>query len=152
MVGTTTAIKDNPSLTARLVEGPDPTRIVIDKNLKIPKKSFLLDGEAPTFIFTESKECQDQENLNYIQAPFGPEELIPFILSFLYEKGLQSLIVEGGPFLLNRFLNLHFWDEARVFIGAGDLKKGLQAPSLERFGSPFSKDMVGPDKLICYRR
>ena len=61
-------------------------------------------------------------------------------------------IGKASQSLLNGFLNLNVWDEARVFIGPGDLKKGLQAPSLESFGSPFSKDMLGLDKLICYRR
>ena len=151
MVGTSTAIKDNPSLTARLVKGINPIRVVIDRTLKIPKNSFLLNGEAQTFVFTESKDVHDQENLNYIQAPFSDEKLIPFILSFLYERGVQSLIVEGGSFLLNSFLKLENWNEARVFIGPEDLKKGIKAPSLKKLGTPFSDSLVGLDRLLCFK-
>ena len=151
MVGTTTAIKDNPSLTARLVKGPNPVRVVIDKSLKVPKNSSLLDGETQTLVFTQVNDVHDQNNLNYIQAPFSNEELLPFILSYLYEKGIQSLIVEGGPFLLNSFLKLGIWNEARVFVGPEYLKKGLKAPSLKSFGRPFSERFVGSDKLMCFR-
>ena len=151
MVGTRTAIKDNPSLTARLVEGPNPTRVVIDKNLRIPKSSSLLSGEVQTFIFTESEESPNRDNLSYVKAPFDNEKLIPFVLSFLYEKGIQSLIVEGGPFLLNSFLKLNIWNEARVLVGPKCLKSGLKAPSVEDFGAPFSESEVGPDRLMCFR-
>ena len=151
MVGTGTALKDNPSLTARLVKGHNPIRIVVDKNLRIPKNSSLLNGEVPTFIFTESRNGCNQDNLSYVTAPFENESLIPFVLSFLYEKGVQSLIVEGGQYLLNSFLKLNIWNEARVLVGPSSLQKGLKAPPLEDLGAPFSERVVGPDRFICFR-
>ena len=51
MVGTNTALKDNPSLTTRLWKGKNPIRIVVDNQLKIPSAFTLFNGEAPLIIF-----------------------------------------------------------------------------------------------------
>ena len=83
---------------------------------------------------------------------FGSEKLLFFILNFLYKKNIQSLIIEGGATLLNWFIKLNLWDEARVFIGPKKLKKGLEAPSLKSLGKGQSQELVGDDKLIRFRR
>ena len=54
MVGTNTALMDNPRLTARNWRGNNPVRIAIDRSLKIPQNFHLFDGEARTLIFTET--------------------------------------------------------------------------------------------------
>ncbi|MBU3537242.1 dihydrofolate reductase family protein, partial [Alkalihalobacillus clausii] len=48
LVGTNTALLDNPSLTVRLWKGPDPIRLVIDKELRLPASLRLFDGQAMT--------------------------------------------------------------------------------------------------------
>jgi diaminohydroxyphosphoribosylaminopyrimidine deaminase/5-amino-6-(5-phosphoribosylamino)uracil reductase len=53
---------------------------------------------------------------------------LPDLLSELYEKGLQSLIVEGGATLLQSFIDEKLWDEARIEVSPIQLNEGVKAP------------------------
>jgi len=128
MVGTNTAILDNPSLTARNWAGETPVRVAIDRHLRIPTGYHLLDGSYPTIIFTE--ECaEDKENVEYIRINFE-EDIIPGILNHLYRRNLTSLLVEGGATLHNYFLNADVWDEIRVETASHNLCEGVAAPDI----------------------
>ena len=102
MVGTNTAMIDDPHLNVREVEGEDPVRVIIDRELKIPKDSHVLDGTIPTVVFTE-KHANDKENIEYVLNE-EPKELLDQVLAHLYNKGIQSVIIEGGRKLLMSFL------------------------------------------------
>ena len=78
------------------------------------------------------------------------EDLIPAqIAGFLFEEEVQSLIVEGGAFTLNAFIEAGLWDEARVFRGNVLFKKGLGAPILSRM--PVKEVSIRGDRLLYYR-
>lgn len=64
LVGMNTALADDPALTVRLWQGPDPIRLVIDKDLRLPASLRLFDGKAPTIVFNKVKEEQ-KGNLRY---------------------------------------------------------------------------------------
>src|SRR5690554_4060960 len=96
LVGKGTALIDNPSLTCRKVEGKNPIRIAIDKNKAIPTSFKILNQDAPTLIFNALTD-EKKENLHFIKIDFNTrEEVIHSILNILYQKKVQSLIVEGG--------------------------------------------------------
>ncbi len=130
LVGTHTALYDNPSLTNRLWTGPSPVRLVLDRELKLPAGLHLLDGHQATVVFNAQKQEQ-QENLLYYKISFG-EKIVEQLLTALYELKIISVIVEGGSQLLQSFIDAGIWDEARVitnttlFIG-----NGLAAPQLQ---------------------
>lgn len=154
MVGTNTVLIDNPELTVRKVNGRNPIRIVIDKNLKIPSSYHLLDGLVHTIVFTEKKKVSKQ-NLEFIRIDFK-KNVLKQILNELYERRIQSLIVEGGAKLLNYFLEKNLWDEARVFTAkktlsaiAGKKDSGVEAPKIS--GKPILKEKTGEDQLVIYR-
>ena len=50
------------------------------------------------------------------------------ILTHLFEKNIQSVIIEGGTFTLQQFIDNHFWDEARVFIAENKIREGVKSP------------------------
>ncbi len=126
LVGTRTALLDNPSLTTRYWHGNNPLRIVIDKDLKIPFDFNLFDGSVPTLVYTEKNKV-DSHNIFYRQINFN-ENLLSELLADLYEKKIQSLIVEGGSFLINSFISKGLWDEANVEIVCMKLNSGISAP------------------------
>ncbi len=129
LVGTHTAIKDNPQLTTRLVKGKNPLRICIDKNLQLPQNSNLLDQSAPTIIFNFLEEKTEGIN-EYIKLD-SSLDFISQLLEKLYKKGVSSLIVEGGAKLLNTFIQTNTWDEARIITNTNlELSNGIQAPSI----------------------
>jgi diaminohydroxyphosphoribosylaminopyrimidine deaminase/5-amino-6-(5-phosphoribosylamino)uracil reductase len=66
LVGTQTALNDNPSLTTRLIEGRNPVRILIDFELKVPRDFKIYNNEAPTLVFNQEKDAEE-ENIKFIK-------------------------------------------------------------------------------------
>ena len=145
MVGTRTAQHDNPRLNVRNWEGNDPIRVVIDKKLILSKELNLFDGQQPTLAYN-GKKNQSLENLEFILV--SDEEYLPFILKDLYEKKVQSIIIEGGSSLLNSCLASGLWDEARVFTADVKFDAGIAAPRIQ--GLVPGSFQVGDDKLDIY--
>jgi diaminohydroxyphosphoribosylaminopyrimidine deaminase / 5-amino-6-(5-phosphoribosylamino)uracil reductase len=146
MIGTNTALLDNPQLTVREVKGKNPLRITVDKWLRIPKQFNLFDKSTPTMIFT-SVEAPSETNLEFIRIDFE-KKVIPQILEELYKRNIHSVMVEGGELLLNSFIDENFWDSARVFISDKTIGKGVSAPVLKK--QPVVKENISGDKLLFY--
>lgn len=128
MVGFHTALHDNPRLTARTWDGPQPLRIVLDRNLELPASHHLFNQEAPTWVINAHQDKEDN-NIRLIRLPFDPD-LLPAILRLLHEHKKLSLIVEGGPALLYSFIEQGLWDEARIFKTLTSVPEGIAAPAL----------------------
>jgi len=146
IIGTNTALLDNPQLTVREVKGKNPLRITVDKWLRIPKHFNLFDKSTPTLIFTSVSE-PSHKNLEYVKIDFE-KPVIPQVLDELYKRNIQSLLVEGGELLLNSFIDVDLWDSARVFISDKELGKGVSAPILKQ--NPVVKENISGDKLLFY--
>ena len=128
MVGTRTALLDNPSLTVRHWVGRSPVRVVLDRTLKLPAGSHLLDGAVRTLVFT-AVEAGSRPNVEYVRIDFG-QEVLPQVLQYLYGQNLNSLMVEGGAGLLASFLDAGLWDEAWVETAPAVLGAGVKAPAV----------------------
>ena len=147
LVGTRTALHDNPRLNVRDWPGPQPTRLVIDKNLGLPPTHHLLDGSQPTLIYTY-RQPYHTANLDHVTLSEA-DDLIPQVLADLYQRQIQSVLVEGGPTVLSALLNAGLWDEIRVFRAPSKLGKGIAAPRLGLSGLRSTTN-VGPDELFWY--
>jgi diaminohydroxyphosphoribosylaminopyrimidine deaminase/5-amino-6-(5-phosphoribosylamino)uracil reductase len=147
MIGTNTALLDNPQLTVREVKGKNPLRITIDKWLRIPKHFHLYDKSAPTLIFTSLK-AEPLNNVEFKQIDFE-KPVIPQILQELYARNIGSVLVEGGEHLLNSFIDSGLWDSARVFISEKTIGKGIPAPVMQL--QPSVKENISGDKLLFYQ-
>ena len=128
MVGRRTALLDNPSLTVRHWAGQSPVRVVLDRTLKLPAGSHLLDGAVRTLVFT-AVEVESRLNVEYVQIDFG-QEVLSQVLQYLYEQNLNSLMVEGGAELLESFFDAGLWDEAWVETAPVVLGAGVKAPAV----------------------
>ena len=129
MVGTNTAIKDNPKLTARRWDGGNPVRVVVDRQLRIPSSHNLFDQSILTLVYTEQKSSH-KTNLSYIHINFA-ENPIGQIMDDLYKRNILSIIVEGGQLLLEAFIKAGTWDEARIETAPLWLGDGVKAPKLD---------------------
>ena len=139
LVGTQTAVNDNPSLTTRLVDGKNPLRVAWDLHNRIPESSCLKDRSTPTIIFTSNPLNVSVENLEYVLA--SPNTLVSQTIEVLYQKGIQSLIVEGGTKTLQTFIDMTLWDEARIFTTTETFGDGIAAPTA--IGKPWYEQHVG---------
>ena len=142
LVGRITAEKDNPSLTVREVTGKNPTRIVIDKDLKLTKKLNLFNNQAKTIIFNSIK-TEGIDSNYYIKIDFN--NLIENILQELYKQNIQSLIIEGGAKTLQSFIDKKLWEEARIFTANRTLVEGVKAPTLD--GKIIFETKIDEDQL-----
>ena len=143
LVGTETAIKDNPSLTVREVKGKNPIRFVIDKNLRLSPNLSIFDEQASTFVLTE-KSIED----NQLEVDFN--NLAKSICDALYQQNIHSFIIEGGSKTLQTFIDADLWDEARVFTAPTQLEGGIKAPEFNC--SPAKSEQIAIDQLKTYYR
>ena len=130
LVGRRTAELDNPSLTTRLWPGHDPLRLVIDRKGTLEKSLNLFDGTVKTVVFTEVfRDFNGRGNIEQAQLDFG-RDILPQMMDYLYELGVQRLLVEGGTALLQSFIDSGLWDEAFVEEAPFHLGGGVEAPHI----------------------
>lgn len=130
LIGTNTALLDDPSLDNRLWTGKSPVRMVLDLPLRLPKSLKIFNRQQSTIIFNRLLH-QEKGNILYYQIK-DEAHIIEQVLNACYILNLQSILVEGGAKLLQSFINEGFWDEARV-ISNDELviTRGLHAPLLK---------------------
>ena len=131
MVGTDTAINDNPLLTARLWEGRTPLRVTIDRRGRLPEGLAMLEGETVVYR----------------------GEILSEILLDLHKRGVQHLVVEGGAKLLQSFIDEGLWDMARVEVGTScsglDLRgAGVTFAPVLKYADLVETREVDGDKLL----
>lgn len=130
MVGTNTAIADNPQLTARHWPGKNPTRIVLDLNGRVPANHYIFNNEAPTLLITAKETpIQVHEHIQ-VHRIDADKDLVQQILTILYQAQILSVIIEGGTTLLQTFIDSGLWNEARVIRATHPLHKGIKGPKL----------------------
>jgi len=142
MVGTQTAVVDNPKLTNRLYTGDSPMRIILDRNKRIPDSTHVLSDSYPTLMFTQDPNYKLIPNKTVIHIP---EWSLPTILQKLYEQDIYSLIVEGGKSLLQSFITEELWDEYRIFRTQKNLNSGIKAPLIQ--SKFFAQEVLDGDVL-----
>jgi diaminohydroxyphosphoribosylaminopyrimidine deaminase / 5-amino-6-(5-phosphoribosylamino)uracil reductase len=129
MIGTNTALMDNPQLNVREWSGKNPLRIVLDNKLRLPTHLHIFDGSQPTLVYTSRNEFSNLTNVKFINVDFEHNVLLA-IMRHLYESKIISLFVEGGNRLLTSLIELNLWDEARVFKGNMLFHNGIPAPKI----------------------
>lgn len=147
LVGTRTAAHDNPQLNVRSWSGRNPTRIVIDRFLRLAPHLHLFDGTQTTLCYNVLVHDEQREKCRYIRLPESP--FLPALIQDLYARHLQSVLVEGGAHTLAQFIAGGWWDEARVFTAPRTFGEGIAAPALR--GEPIQGTLAGPDQLWVYR-
>ena len=146
LVGKHTALNDNPSLTVRDVSGKNPIRILIDSQLQVQNDISLFSTDAPTLIFNRLKN-EKKENIEWIKIP---ETSTKYILDELYQRGIHSVMVEGGSRTLQYFIIDNVWDEAYVLVGDLYFGEGVKAPVLNRV--PTHVHHFGTDQIYYFKR
>lgn len=126
MVGINTIIKDNPSLNVRKVEGEDPIRIVVDSKLRIGRDAEILHLKSNAKTIIATTEAYDKEKYDYLLGLENVEVIIAKtkdkrvdlvdLMGKLYEKGISSILLEGGGSLNYEMLKEGLVCKVMVFI------------------------------------
>jgi diaminohydroxyphosphoribosylaminopyrimidine deaminase/5-amino-6-(5-phosphoribosylamino)uracil reductase len=144
LVGSGTAVIDNPSLTARRYSGNNPTRILLDPKLQTPPDSRIFDDSASTVVFSDSYANVNAQVVK-LTDPYNLNE----VMHDLHYKGIQSVLVEGGPTIHQAFYEAALWDEIRRFVSPIAIGNGVQA--LQLTIEPECMEHIGNDTLLTYR-
>ena len=136
LIGTHTVLCDNPSLTVRDWTGQNPMRLVIDRENKLSKNYAVFNEDAKTTIVSSN----DLDFSNNVAQQ---------ICGILFKNDINSVIVEGGAKTLQTFIDENLWDEARVFTGNMQFKKGAKAPMFS--GKLISEETILSDVLKIYK-
>ncbi len=133
LVGTQTALHDNPSLTVRNAKGTNPVRILIDFDLKVPAHFNIYNNEAKTLVLNSIKEGTEG-SVQFIKI--SKDHFLPELMEALYKEQIQSVIIEGGRFTLQQFINAGLWDEAMVIKNENlKLENGTKAPEFNHIAT-----------------
>jgi diaminohydroxyphosphoribosylaminopyrimidine deaminase/5-amino-6-(5-phosphoribosylamino)uracil reductase len=150
LVGTNTALLDNPDLTVRLWSGKNPIRIVIDRNLRLPDSLKLFDGNGYTIVLNNTTDLKAGKVLFKKIIPGIPET--SSILNAIHSLNILSVMVEGGPALLQSFMDDGNWDEIRTITNSElVLSEGLSAPAIQDLNS-YKSESYGKDMVRYYKR
>jgi|TARA_R110000823_G_scaffold195162_1_gene326472 diaminohydroxyphosphoribosylaminopyrimidine deaminase / 5-amino-6-(5-phosphoribosylamino)uracil reductase len=147
LAGTNTVLQDNPSLTVREWAGENPMRIVIDRSLKLSQDFSVFDESSNTIIFNE-KETITSENLYFQKIDFS-EKIPQQICTSLFQRNVQSVIIEGGAKTLQTFIDANLWDETWVFNGKSNFEEGIKAPIFK--GVFISEEKIKDDTLRIFK-
>jgi diaminohydroxyphosphoribosylaminopyrimidine deaminase/5-amino-6-(5-phosphoribosylamino)uracil reductase len=147
MVGANTVLYDDPALNVRDWVGKDPIRIIIDPHLKTMGGYQIYNQKQKTLIYNF---LEDQEDENTIFIRLNQDSFLSLVLKDLKYKGIQSVLIEGGKYLLEGFLKEGLWDEARIFTSPMTIGKGLEAPQMIE-GELLEKQAIFDDQLFIYK-
>ncbi len=146
LVGTNTALFDNPHLTVRKWSGRNPVRIVIDRFLRLSANLNLFDGESPCFCYNLLKNVEGQ---NCLWIKLNKENFWEEMLLDLAKRKIQSVMVEGGSQILHDLIEKGIWNEMRVFNTPKMLGKGIDAPKV--CGKLIQTEYLETDRLEWFR-
>ena len=133
MVGTNTALIDNPKLLNTHWAGRNPIRILLDRHRRVPRNYNIFSHDAETIVYSDNTEWQ-------------------YILSDLARRNIHSVLVEGGATLLRNILSTGIYDEVHLEINPElNLRGGIPAPVAEcGFGSLFEEQTIENNILYTY--
>lgn len=135
LVGAGTAQADDPRLTTRLVEGPNPVRVLIDPERRVSRHLRIYnDSAAPTLLVCAADRLVAGDSEDTVIGLPRDEDAglaLPALVAALRERGLFALFIEGGGVTVSRWATAGLLDRlqitiAPVFIGAG--RPALQLP------------------------
>ncbi len=140
MVGADTVLHDDPKLTVRHVEGPNPARIVVDTHLRaLPNASMIDDDGGPVYVLCERNAASGNEatlsekGVHVIACPTDREGHVDLVWAMreIGRRGIASILVESGGGLSTALIRNRLVDRLTVFIN----------PSLMGDGIPWVNDL-----------
>jgi 3,4-dihydroxy 2-butanone 4-phosphate synthase / GTP cyclohydrolase II len=147
VVGVGTVVADDPRLTVRYVDGPSPTRVVLDPRARAPRDAEVLvsDGAATLWVLADDSPAPRglASHVEVVRLPcsgsdhtFAPAE----VLAALAGRGLDRVLVEGGGVTVSRFLAAGVLD--RLMVTTAPLLVGDGVPGLRFEGEPRLADAL----------
>jgi len=137
LVGANTVLRDNPELTVRLVKGRNPVRVVVDGRLSLPvSRAIFNTSAAPTWLLTSTKAVKADiqkvqklvlQGVRVLPVSSAYSLDAELVLRTLAAEGVSSVLIEGGAYTVDRFVNRFLADKLYLFVAPKILGDGLSS-------------------------
>jgi riboflavin-specific deaminase-like protein len=157
VIGVGTAIADDPQLTVRRVEGPNPARVIIDPNGRLPAKARVLAADGiRRLVITSAKTPVPPPGIEVVRLPAENGQLAPAgMVAALAARGFRRILIEGGADTVSRFLAARCLDRLHILVAPlilGGGRASLTLPPIERLDqamrAPMRAHSLGGDVLL----
>lgn len=132
LVGSGTVLADNPSLDTRLFAGHSPLKVILDRRKRVADSMNIFRGGTPVIILSDFTS-------------------LPEAMGMLYQRGITSLLVEGGAKVLQSFIDTSLWDEMRIEIGKDNLNGTVKAPNFDGVLDVVDTEIIDGNTVITLR-
>lgn len=132
LVGSGTALADNPALDTRLYAGKSPVKVVLDRRGRVGNDLRMF-SEGETVVMRDYSSLADA-------------------MEQLYERGITSVLVEGGATLHRSFIEDNLWDEIRIEVSPDDIHGQVRAAELSETDIIPNIRTVDGHRIITYRK
>lgn len=132
LVGSGTALADNPALDTRLYAGKSPVKVVLDRRGRVGNDLRMF-SEGETVVMRDYSSLADA-------------------MERLYERGITSVLVEGGATLHRSFIEDNLWDEIRIEVSPDDIHGQVRAAELPETDIIPNIRTVDGHRIITYRK
>lgn len=153
LVGSETIVVDDPALTLRSEEGIEPIRVLVDRRGRLSETFQVLhDGLNPTYWLTEQPRISSKPNVTILVGTYSTPDQI---LETLYEQGIRSLLIEGGPTIQSAFLEADLVDRLDIYQAPSVLNgtPGLSSTvEIEDRFDLMDAEPIGQDVHLRYTR
>lgn len=112
LVGSGTALADNPRLDVRMIEGRSPVRVLLDRGGHVSPDANILSDGTVYFCGRERDDLPDGVDCEICDAGTDLRQ----VLYALRRRGITSVLVEGGARILSSFIDSGLWDDARIEV------------------------------------
>ncbi|WP_045835857.1 RibD family protein [Hyphomicrobium sp. 99] len=136
VVGIGTIIADDPQLTVRRVDGPQPIRVIIDPKGRLPATArCLATGDSKCLVVTSKAEAVPKGAEGLVIKASAPRIEPGDIVEALFKRGLKKILVEGGGTTISHFINAGMIDRIHILVAPLILGSGIPGLSLIPVGS-----------------
>jgi riboflavin-specific deaminase-like protein len=158
LVGAGTVCHDNPQLTVRHVEGPNPVRVVLDPDRRLSDKYALFhDDLAPTLLLCRADQTRSGERHGQAEVVGVPDGCSPAaVLDELERRDLRRIFIEGGGVTVSRFLAARCLDRLQLAVSPlimGQGRPGIDLGETLRLRPQVRRFQLADDILFecCFR-
>jgi diaminohydroxyphosphoribosylaminopyrimidine deaminase/5-amino-6-(5-phosphoribosylamino)uracil reductase len=144
LVGKNTVLTDNPSLTTRYINGKNPVRIVIDQHLECNHDLNVFSYDSKVYHINGS--LDKTQNHIIIQSFDFSSPWLKTCMEYLFSQNIFSLMVEGGAYTHQKFIEANLWDVAYIVETPHLLMEGIQAPDIT--GYQYQKPVKVGDNTV----
>lgn len=124
LVGVNTILADNPELTVRHVAGINPFRVILDTSMKTPPDAKVIGTDGKCIILT-SEETGNIEGAEVVRVPDKEGRIdLKEAVKYLADRGILTLMVEGGSEVISSFLREKLCDNVNIFFSPRILGEG----------------------------